>query len=153
MLGGIGGQEEKGTTEDEMFVSFSSFSEVLSCSSIRIHPSVSSLCLILCVCFHMFGKSAPSPSIEGLALQRCPMGIRRALLPAIEPSVQQLPLTWRYAPSCCRPSTTWTVRTLLSQAHSCCCSTLRVQLASGMAVGSGSSGCRCWWLGLLSSRL
>ena len=65
----------------------------------------------------MFGKSTPSPSIEGLALYRCPMGIRRALLPAIEPSVQRLPLTWRYAPSCCRLSPAWTVRTLLSQAH------------------------------------
>lgn len=80
-------------------------------------------------------------------------GIRRALLPAIEPSVQRLPLTWRYAPSCGRLSPTWTVCTLLSQAHSCCCSTLWVELASGMAVGSGSSGCRRWWLGLLSSRL
>lgn len=80
-------------------------------------------------------------------------GIRRALLPATEPSVQRLPLMRRYAPSCGRLSPMWTVCTLLSQAHSCCCSTLWVELASGMAVGSGSSGCRCWWLGLLSSRL
>ena len=48
---------------------------------IGISSSVSSCCLILCVCFYVLGISAISLSLEGVALfRRCPMGLRSTIL-------------------------------------------------------------------------
>ena len=54
-------------------ISFSSFfPEALSVLLIGTYSSLSSFCLILCVCFYVFGKSAISPSLEGMVLfRRC----------------------------------------------------------------------------------
>ena len=60
---------------DRLFISslFSSFSDILSCSSCGTHLSFFSLCLNLSVCFYVLSRSVTFPDLgEVLSSQSCP---------------------------------------------------------------------------------
>ena len=75
--------------------------------SIGTYSSVSSFYLVPCAYFYVLGKSAISPSLEGVTLfRRCPVGLRSAIPPIHQSQeLKGCSLCGLYAPSYCGGTT------------------------------------------------
>ena len=98
--------------------------------SIGTYSFASLLCLILCVCSYVLGKSATSPRTEGVALfRRYPVGLKSTILHGHQSQeLKVYPLCGLCAllPWC---------------AHGCCCGALVGRAGPGMAAGLCHGNC------------